>query len=67
MSRESSVKRFFSFIGEVRQELSKIAWPSRNEVVLTTIVVFVLAILASLFFSVVDTAVYKVVHSVIGK
>jgi preprotein translocase subunit SecE len=38
------------FIQEVRQEVSKITWPSRKEVMFTTLMVVVMVILASLFF-----------------
>ncbi|MDR2075301.1 MAG: preprotein translocase subunit SecE [Holosporales bacterium] len=61
------LKRMFSFIGEVKSEAEKVSWSGRQEVIMTTIVVFILALLASLFFSVVDTMVYKVVHSIIGR
>jgi len=39
-------KRFSSFLREVRAELKKVTWPSRNEVYSTTIVV----IIATFFF-----------------
>ncbi|MFQ6110144.1 MAG: preprotein translocase subunit SecE [Candidatus Aminicenantales bacterium] len=39
-------KRFLSFLREVRAELKKVTWPSRNEVYSTTIVV----IIATVFF-----------------
>ncbi len=39
-------KRFYSFLKEVRAELKKVTWPSRNEVYTTTIVV----IMAAIFF-----------------
>jgi len=39
-------KRFISFLREVRAELKKVTWPSRNEVYSTTIVV----IFATIFF-----------------
>lgn len=39
-------KRFLNFLKEVRAELRKVTWPSRNEVYSTTIVV----IIATLFF-----------------
>lgn len=39
-------RRFISFLREVRAELKKVTWPSRNEVYSTTIVV----IFAALFF-----------------
>lgn len=67
MSSKSGIGRIFSFIGDVRQEVDKISWPSRKEVVLTTIIVFVFAIISALFFAVVDTAWYKIVHAIIGR
>lgn len=39
-------KRFFPFLKEVRAEVKKVTWPSKNEVYSTTIVV----ILATFFF-----------------
>jgi preprotein translocase subunit SecE len=39
-------RRFVSFLREVRAELKKVTWPSRNEVYSTTIVV----IFATIFF-----------------
>jgi preprotein translocase subunit SecE len=39
-------RRLFSFFKDVRAELKKVTWPSRNEVYSTTIVV----ILATVFF-----------------
>ncbi|MDR1476426.1 MAG: preprotein translocase subunit SecE [Holosporales bacterium] len=67
MNDKSAISRCLSFIGDVRQELDKITWPSRKEVTITTIVVFVLAVIAALFFSIVDTVAYKVIHFVIGR
>ena len=37
-------KRFFSFLKEVKAELKKVTWPSRNEVYTTTIVVIIAAV-----------------------
>ena len=42
------------FISQVRAEAAKIIWPGRREVVTTTIMVFIMATLFSLFFFVVD-------------
>ena len=39
-------RRFISFLREVRAEMKKVTWPSRNEVYSTTIVV----IFATIFF-----------------
>ena len=38
------------FLQEVRQEAGKITWPTRNETLISTIMVLVMVILASLFF-----------------
>ena len=42
------------FVQEVRAEISKVVWPSRREVIMTTIMVFLLAVTAAIFFSLVD-------------
>ena len=42
------------FIRQVRQEVSKVTWPSRKETTITTVMVFVMVVLASLFFLAVD-------------
>ena len=42
------------FFHQVRQEISKVTWPSRKETAVTTGMVFVMVIFCSLFFLVVD-------------
>jgi len=42
------------FIQQVRAEVSKVVWPTRREVMLTTAMVFVMASLTAIFFSLVD-------------
>jgi preprotein translocase subunit SecE len=42
------------FLQEVRQEVSKVTWPSRNETLISTIMVLVFVVLASLFFLTAD-------------
>lgn len=42
------------FIQEVRAEIAKVVWPTRREVVMTTIMVFIMAALTAVFFSLVD-------------
>ncbi len=43
-----------TFFQQVRSEVSKVTWPSRNEVVISTIMVLVLVIFASIFFLLAD-------------
>lgn len=45
------------FINQVRAELGKITWPTRREVMTTTIMVLLLSALAAVFFSLVDLAI----------
>ncbi len=42
------------FIRQVRQEASKVTWPSRKETMTTTGMVFVMVVLVALFFLLVD-------------
>ena len=42
------------FIQQVRAEVSKVVWPTRREVLLTTVMVFVMTIIVAIFFSIVD-------------
>ena len=42
------------FINEVRAEVAKVVWPTRREVALTTLMVFLLAAFMAAFFSLVD-------------
>ena len=38
------------FLRQVRQEVSKVTWPSRRETVVSTIMVFVMVIFMAIFF-----------------
>lgn len=42
------------FLQEVRQEISKVTWPSRNETMISTVMVLVFVALASIFFLLAD-------------
>lgn len=54
------------FIQQVRTEVGKVVWPSRREVVLTTIMVFIMAALSATFFSLVDLAIRSGLSAVVG-
>ena len=45
------------FIQQVRSEVAKVAWPTRREVMLTTLMVFIMAALTATFFSLVDLTI----------
>ena len=42
------------FTQQVRQELTRVTWPSRKETLVTTAMVFVMVFIAAAFFFVVD-------------
>ena len=54
------------FVNEVRAEVAKVVWPTRREVVLTTIMVFIMATLTAIFFSLVDLLIRSGLTSVLG-
>lgn len=56
------IKKLFEYLGDVKQEADKVTWPSKEDVIITTIVVILLACVCAIFFAVVDTACYRTVR-----
>jgi len=54
------------FVRQVRQELAKIAWPSRKETMLSTVMVMSMAVVASVFLFLVDTIFSLGIQGVLG-
>jgi preprotein translocase subunit SecE len=54
------------YVRQVRQEISKVTWPTRKETGLTTLTVFIMVVLAALFFFVVDQIIAFVVQLLLG-
>lgn len=44
----------FTFVQQVRSEVSKVTWPARRETAVTTVMVFVMVLIASIFFLLAD-------------
>jgi preprotein translocase subunit SecE len=44
----------FQFVQQVRSEVAKVTWPSRRETAITTVMVFIMVFLASMFFLAAD-------------
>ncbi len=42
------------FISQVRAEVAKVVWPTRRETTITTIMVFIMAFFAAVFFFLID-------------
>jgi preprotein translocase subunit SecE len=54
------------FLQQVRQEVSRVTWPSRKETTVTTAMVFVMVFVAALFFFLVDQILSHGVRLVLG-
>jgi preprotein translocase subunit SecE len=56
----------FTFLQEVRAEASKVTWPTRRETLITTILVIIMVIFASLFFVAVDQTLKLAVRFILS-
>ncbi|WP_298960032.1 preprotein translocase subunit SecE [uncultured Methylobacterium sp.] len=54
------------FLSQVRDEGRKVTWPTRKETLVTTLMVFVMVVVASVFFTVVDQVLRYAVTLVLG-
>ncbi|WP_338549110.1 preprotein translocase subunit SecE [Roseovarius phycicola] len=54
------------FIQQVRAEVAKVVWPTRREVLLTTIMVFIMAALTAVFFALVDLLIRSGLEGLLG-
>ena len=60
------ITQFRSYLQDVRVEAKKVVWPTRKDTTQTTIVVFGMVILVSLFLWMVDAILSMIVQAVIG-
>ena len=54
------------YMREVRQEVSKVTWPSRRETVVSTIMVLIMVIFMAIFFFLVDQVLSLGVRAILG-
>ncbi|MEM9395243.1 MAG: preprotein translocase subunit SecE [Pseudomonadota bacterium] len=54
------------FLQQVRAEVSKVTWPTRREVMLTSVMVFIMAVLTAIFFFFVDWMIRTGLQAVLG-
>ena len=55
----------FKYVQQVRNEVSKIVWPTRKETMTTTIMVFIMSALIALFFFIIDTITSNVLDIIL--
>ena len=56
----------FKFLQEVRAEGQKVTWPTRKETTVTTIMVFIMVVIASIFFLLADQIMRITVSFLLG-
>ena len=56
----------FEFIQQVRSEAAKVTWPTRRETLITTGLVILMVIVASIFFVTVDQALRLTIGFILG-
>jgi preprotein translocase subunit SecE len=54
------------FVKEVRQEGRKVTWPTRKETGISTLMVFVMVIIAAIFFLLVDQVLSFGIKAIFG-
>ena len=55
-----------TFIKQVRQEASRVTWSNKRDTLVSTVVVLVMVLVASIFFLVVDAVIFNVVQAILG-
>jgi preprotein translocase subunit SecE len=56
----------FKFLQEVRSETAKVTWPTRRETMITTIMVFIMVAVSSIFFFVADQIIRVLITFILG-
>ena len=54
------------FVRQVRQEINRITWATKRETMIASLTVFVMALIASVFFFLVDLLLSNVVQILLG-
>ncbi|MEN8154893.1 MAG: preprotein translocase subunit SecE [Acidobacteriota bacterium] len=66
MKKENIFKRIGNYLTEVKGELKKVTWPTKNDLIKTTIAVFISSLIFGVFLFLVDMAFSKVINQIIG-
>jgi preprotein translocase subunit SecE len=60
------LKNPIEYIREVRSEVARVTWPTRRETMITTSMVFIFVLIASVFFLLADKLIGFVVQLLLG-
>lgn len=56
----------FQFLQDVRAEATKVTWPNRRETMITTVLVVIMCVLASLFLFLADEIIHIAINLILG-
>jgi preprotein translocase subunit SecE len=54
------------FVRQVRQEVSKVSFPTRRETMISAVLVLVMVVFAAVFFLVTDSVIQLVIKEILG-
>lgn len=54
------------FIRQVRQEMSRVSWPTRKETTVSTMMVFVMVFISAVFLFVADQIIAFLIQQILG-
>jgi preprotein translocase subunit SecE len=60
------MSKFGNFVGQIRTEMGKVAWPSKDELMASTIVVLVATFLMAIYIGICDAVLSKTLHFLIS-
>lgn len=56
----------FQFLTEVRQELAKVVWPTRQQTIRLTLIVVGVSLVTALYIGILDVAFTELINIIIG-
>jgi preprotein translocase subunit SecE len=62
-----TVQKIFQFLKEVRFELKRVTWPSRQETLAGTLVVVVIVLIVATYLGIVDFGLSELIKSVLSR
>ena len=66
MNKKNKLKRIREYLTEVKGELKKVTWPSKDDLVKTTIAVFVSSLIFGVFLFIIDMIFSRIINEIIG-
>ena len=66
MKKGNIVQRIKNYLTEVKGELKKVTWPSKNDLHKTTIAVIILSIIFGIYLTLIDLSFQEVVKGIIS-